>query len=223
MEDTEESCGVSNKANYNVRLNASAKDIVMTYIQLCCNYLILVQSSRNCGSSTYATRFIFIRGLEMMTNIFNVMLLTTKNISMTLHHTTKSMFLYVEFVSQMNDNEFLKLTSKDAVIYIYKKSIFKLIARPDVKRNLSELKKITYVNDSIYVVRYITEKLIEFDCLSSENSFDTIYNLMLEKVNNLRKIKRIVLTHFESKSYYTYNEAETRWKELHADLIILLD
>jgi hypothetical protein len=50
----------------------------------------------------------------------------TNNLELTLFHTQKSILYYIEFISQIGEDiqNHLKLTTKDATLFIYKKTIF---------------------------------------------------------------------------------------------------
>ena len=71
---------------------------------------------------------IVTKGIESISHIFTFILLYTKNLELTVYHTKKSYLYYNEFINQINDenNSFLKLNSKDAILFIYKKSIFEI-------------------------------------------------------------------------------------------------
>jgi hypothetical protein len=49
-------------------------------------------------------------------------------VDLTYFHCQKSFYFYVEFVSQISEDEkmFLQLTSRDASTYVYKKTIFEI-------------------------------------------------------------------------------------------------
>ena len=76
----------------------------------------------------FYTRFIIFRGLETITNVFNHILYYTKNIDLAYFHSQRSFYFYIEFIGQISNiqNTFLQLTSRDAVIYVYKKTIFEI-------------------------------------------------------------------------------------------------
>merc|ERR1711991_36992 len=65
-------------------------------------------------------------GVESLTHIFTFLIFYTKNMPLTYHHCEKSLFYYIEFIGQIGDDNhtFLQLNSKDAVLFIYEKSIF---------------------------------------------------------------------------------------------------
>jgi len=73
-------------------------------------------------------KYIFERGFDTVTNVFVGMLLSTKNIDLSLYHGQKSLYFYIEFIEQISDsqNSFLQLSSRDAVMFVYKRTIFEL-------------------------------------------------------------------------------------------------
>ena len=73
-------------------------------------------------------KYIINYGIDTITHIYKLLLLYTKNVSLTVHHCEKSILFYVEFITQIGDDNhsFLQLTSKDAVMFLYKKTLFEL-------------------------------------------------------------------------------------------------
>jgi len=72
--------------------------------------------------------FIFERGIETLIHIFSMIYYYTKNLDLTFYHSQKAYYFYIEFIEQISDDNitFLKLSSKDAVMFVYKKTIFDL-------------------------------------------------------------------------------------------------
>ena len=71
-------------------------------------------------------KFIIQRGLITITNVFNIILFYSKNLDMAYYHSQKAYYFYVEFIGQISEehNTFLQLSSRDAILFIYKKTIF---------------------------------------------------------------------------------------------------
>tara|TARA_B100000795_G_C22799135_1_gene440881 strand:- start:62 stop:805 length:744 start_codon:yes stop_codon:yes gene_type:complete len=69
---------------------------------------------------------IVIKGIRSVNHIFLFLFLYTKNLSLTLYHCKKAFLYYIEFINQIGEegNSYLQLNSTDAIIFIYKKSIF---------------------------------------------------------------------------------------------------
>ena len=78
--------------------------------------------------STKLFTYIIVSGLETITHVFKLIMLCTGNLDAAVFHAQNSTLLYVEFMTQIKDstNVFLKLSVRDAIIYVYKKSIFQL-------------------------------------------------------------------------------------------------
>jgi hypothetical protein len=72
--------------------------------------------------------YIYVKGLESIYNIFDYLLYNTRNINLVKEHCQKVIYFYIEFINQIMDdsNVFLNLTIMDAVLFIYKKTIFNI-------------------------------------------------------------------------------------------------
>ena len=70
--------------------------------------------------------FIIDRGIKTITHVYNFLIMYTKNINLLEHHLEKAYLYYVEFVSQIGEesNTYIKLNSKDATLFVYKKTIY---------------------------------------------------------------------------------------------------
>ena len=74
------------------------------------------------------TPFIIIRGLDTITHVFIMMLYYTQHLETVYNYSKKALYLYIEFIEQItfDNNSFLQLSSKDAVIYVYKKTLYEI-------------------------------------------------------------------------------------------------
>ena len=97
------------------------------FIQLIDEYMKYVASTLHIHDPQYK-KFVICRGIQSLHHIFNQLLIHTKNIHLVVHHLQKAICLYVEFNGQIkiDSNEFLKLTSNDSIMFLYKKTIFAL-------------------------------------------------------------------------------------------------
>ena len=87
--------------------------------------------------------YIFVKGQEVLANIIKILLLSTNNLDLVLYHTHKSYYYYIEFISQLEtDNNQLELNVKDAIIFVYKKTIFEL------KSNIVDLNNSNNINNT---------------------------------------------------------------------------
>lgn len=126
-------------------------------------------------------KFTLIRGLETMGHVYKLVLLHTNNVSAAIYHSQRSICLYVEFILQIMENSqtFLKLTTKDAVLYVYRETIFRLKKNLLTQENIDVPENEKYnlrekLNKILYdVVDYIQNKMKGTEILPSE-----IYLLM---------------------------------------------
>ena len=72
--------------------------------------------------------YIFERGVNTVTSVFVGLIEYTKNVDLAFHHGKKAFYFYIEFIEQISDsqNSFLQLTSRDAVMFVYKRTIFEV-------------------------------------------------------------------------------------------------
>jgi len=73
-------------------------------------------------------RYIFERGIKTVTSVFVGLMEYTKNVDLAFHHGKKAFYFYIEFIEQISDaqNSFLQLTSRDAVMFVYKRTLFEV-------------------------------------------------------------------------------------------------
>jgi hypothetical protein len=111
--------------NYKKELDYEISVITQKYSELIVDYLkFAIENLKN--KKDKLLKFIIIRGLDTITHVFLFILYFTKNMELTYFHSQKSYYFYVEFVGQISDDEkmFLQLTSRDASMYVYKKTVF---------------------------------------------------------------------------------------------------
>jgi len=113
--------------NYNKDLTVTVEDVMNKYTELLVEYIHFILDNIKIKKREYAV-FIVNRGLDTVTHVFTNILFYTKNLELAFVHAQKSFYLYVEFINQISEVEklFLQLSSRDAMIYVYKKTVFEL-------------------------------------------------------------------------------------------------
>lgn len=110
--------------NYKMSFDFYRNDMSNHYIDLVEYYLNHIQETSN------VSQHIVYKGVDVITNIFITLLVHSKNLSLTLYHCRASIFYFVEYMNQIDkkDEKFLlvNLTLKDAIIYLYRKSIYEI-------------------------------------------------------------------------------------------------
>jgi hypothetical protein len=165
--------------NYKVDLITSIEEIIEKFSELIIEYYKFIIEHISLKNSNY-TKFIIIRGLDTITNVFYNILFYTKNIDLTFYHCQKSFYFYVEFVGQISEDEkvFLQLTSRDASTYVYKKTIFDI--NNEIKKKIGnpsdEVKyKINIINTYISIYKTIINKIIDNINIDIEKNSKSIY------------------------------------------------
>lgn len=127
-------------SNYDKRLtNKYLSDYITHYIELVNEFILHATETVKVQNYNYYL-FIFQRGIDTIKHIYNFLLLYTRNIELTMIHCKKAYLYYIEFISQIGEdnNSFLQLNSKDATLFVYKKTIFDL--NNTVRKNFSQTK-----------------------------------------------------------------------------------
>tara|TARA_Y100000816_G_C26096048_1_gene580082 strand:- start:936 stop:1766 length:831 start_codon:yes stop_codon:yes gene_type:complete len=148
--------------NYHKNLNINNyNEYLSKFIDIINEFLIHSSTSINIKDLKYYT-FVHIRGLQTIKHIFKYLLYYTKNINLTVHHCKKAYLYYVEFISQIGEDShsYLQLNSKDAALFVYKKTIYELnnSKMQSHKMNINEVK----IFELMTSVINIYEKIIIF-------------------------------------------------------------
>ena len=124
-----------NTDNFKKTLDVTTCVILNKYKDYIFDFFNIIIDNIKVKNNSYY-KFIITRGLETITNVFTTILYYTKNIELTCFHCQKASYFYVEFVSQISEeqNMFLQLSSRDATSYVYKKTIYEL--NNEFKKNM---------------------------------------------------------------------------------------
>jgi len=111
--------------NYLETYDVQESAIYAKYVNLLSEFTSQAQSSITISNIDYY-KYVVIKGVETITHVFRLLLLYTKNIELSYFNCKKALYYYIEFIGQISEDnhEFLKLTSKDASLFVYKKTIF---------------------------------------------------------------------------------------------------
>lgn len=164
--------------NYRAIIEYSIPEILTKFVSVIVEYMRFISEKIVTKNKRYYT-FIFERGLETIIHIFSLILYYTKNIDLTFYYTQKAYYCYIEFIEQISDEnaKFLQLSSRDAILFVYKKTIFELnneyiknapLITEDEKKILSQ------VDDYIYIYKKIIGCLINHTDFKCETKIDYI-------------------------------------------------
>ena len=188
MSVNKNSYSITNNDNYKQNINYNVENILEKYLSILTDYFKhLEESNFNIYNRYY--KYIIINGVNCINNIFKILLLYTNNIDLVIYHTQKSFIYYVEFITQISNenNNFLQLNSKDATLFVYKKTIFEI--NNDIRKDFS-IKKVNReildnINDYIILCQKITDEFIN---INDENIYKNLQNKILPILKKLIEV-----------------------------------
>ena len=136
-----------NLDNYKLILHYSIPDIIKTYLTLVPAYITLffekIKFDSHCEDGYF---FILNRGLVTIGHVFNLILLYTKNLNVAYVYSQKALYYYIEFIEEVfNFNqELINLNSIDAVIFVYKRTIFEINNNIKINQKLNTEESATF-------------------------------------------------------------------------------
>ena len=124
-------------SNYNPSIENSVSEILNKFVDVLIEYIRFISEKIIMKNKKYYC-FIFERGIETLIHVFSVIFYYTKNLNLTFYHTQKACYFYVEFIEQISDDNvtFLQLSSRDATLFVYKKTIFDI--NNEYKKSIQE-------------------------------------------------------------------------------------
>lgn len=185
-----------NTDNFKQLLHYNPSEILIKYNELLNEYLNYFIENNKIKNPNYL-KFIVIRGIETITHVFNTILHYTKNLEITYLHCQKAYYYYTEFICQISEDQniFLQLSSKDAIMYVYKKTIYEI--NNEYKKNIvdllkDELDKINYVTEYIILLKSLVSIIINNENFLNKND----NTKLIEQFSNLSN--KIILAKIDS-------------------------
>ena len=205
---------LQNLDNYRKNIDNTTSEITEKYYMLIAEYFKFITENIKVKNSNFA-KFIITRGLDTITNVFNSIFYYTKNIDLTYFHCQKSFYFYVEFVGQISEDEkmFLQLSSRDATLYVYKKTIFEI--NNEYKNGCESSKlindQLTIINTYINIYKTIIYKIIQNDNPANNNSlYIETFEKICKKINktNLNNENVVLLNDIMDKFYFLISDVD---------------
>jgi hypothetical protein len=217
MKNEETNNSLNNPDNYKKQIDCSIGVIIEKYSTLMIEYYKTIHPIVYLKNNTYC-KYIIIRGLDTLTNVFLNILSSTKNEELTYFYCQKAFYFYIEFIDQISDDEktFLQLTSRDATTYVYKKTIFE-ICQEHKKSNDAEhnekCKKIGHFINTLqmYLLKIINSKTIE----DNLELLQTVCNKLVSSSN------KVTSSDLENITEKIYNKIENVHSFLNVSLCII--
>ena len=180
-----------NVENYRSVIKNSSQEILTKFIEVIVEYMRLIAERINIKNKQYYV-FIFERGIETLIHIFSMIFYYTKNLELTFYHSQKAYYFYVEFIEQISDDNitFLQLSSRDALMFVYKKSIFDL--NNERKKTCPPLTSdehaiISYTDAHMHIYKKLVSFILSHKDFSYENKLDYI-NMSCDKIQKIATV-----------------------------------
>ena len=164
--------------NYKSHIDNTVQDILNKFVIIIITYMRLITEKKTMKNNPYY-KFIFERGLETLIHIFSIIFYYTKNLELTFYHTQKAYYFYIEFIEQISDDNvtFLHLSSRDAILFVYKKTIYDL--NNEYKKNIKEPSQeekniLAIVNSYINIYKNVIKFMISHKDFNYDTTSDCI-------------------------------------------------
>ena len=128
---------LQNLENYNKQLSETPIEVFCKYNEIINEFIIQFSNISSYTQKEPYIKYIIKCGINTITHIFNVISLYTMNMELTKLYCNQGAYYYSEFTEQMvgEHTSFLKLSTKDAIMFVYKKTIFEI--NDEYKNNFS--------------------------------------------------------------------------------------
>ena len=170
------------------------ENLVNIFIKHSTVFINALAENEKIKNNLYFENIIF-KGIEALKYIFIITLSNNYDIKEVDNVLEKAIIYYVEFVSQIGEdtNVFLKLNIKDAIIFVYKKTIFNLV-KTNNDINFKEMHTVYDAVDLyIDIIKIQNNGSIENNSIKIiSKSFDSTNTLFKNiDINNINKNKEI--------------------------------
>jgi len=179
-----------NVGNYKPIIENTIQDILTKFVIIIIEYMRLIAEKITMKNKPYY-KFIFQRGLETLIHVFSILFYYTKNLELTFYHAQKAIYYYIEFIEQISDENvsFLNLSSRDAVLFVYKKTIYEInneYKRNIIEPNINEQNLLLFFNSYKYIYKNIIQFIINHKEFKYETKIEYI-NLCCDSIELISK------------------------------------
>tara|TARA_Y100000768_G_C23956177_1_gene672925 strand:- start:75 stop:878 length:804 start_codon:yes stop_codon:yes gene_type:complete len=155
---------ILNINNYNKTL-VNVNIVIDEYHKLCNEYLIHIINQLIIKDNIHYL-FVIERGFDLFKNIFVMLLHYTKNLELVIHHLRKSYLYYTEFIGQVGEdsNSFLQLNSKDACLFVYKKTIYDINEefKKQYEMNEEDKEVFYFLKENVYLYTSLIKNICKY-------------------------------------------------------------
>lgn len=145
--------------NYLSSLNATATEIYAKYLGSVAEFVEQAETSLPISNVEYF-RYVVLKGIETLTHVFRMLILYTRNVDLTFFNSKKALYYFIEFIGQIGEDhhDFLSLTSTDATMFVYKKTVFSL--ETSMRKEFKEKDEEKIIIDNVFLLTELTLKAL---------------------------------------------------------------
>ena len=201
----EKECLIEKNEIKKKKLNCSINEILLKYFDLIEDYVNSFKKNIKIYNTNHKN-IIFNKGLSCIIIIYSILLINTNNLNIVTSNTKKGICYYIEFIEQILSNKDLNLTSQDALLFVYKKTISNIKIKTDTSIVHNKIKillqlynflllehvnlNILYIDNQ--VIKQIKDLIINISKLKSIKKTTEISTYLLhEKIDLLTKIQYV--------------------------------
>jgi hypothetical protein len=99
---------LNNHDNYKKNIDSSFGEVVDKYMLLLIEYIqFIMEYMHNSGimKNSAFNKFIVQKGIDTITHVFTLLLYYSRNLELSYYHSQKAFYLYVEFISQVSNEQ----------------------------------------------------------------------------------------------------------------------
>ena len=162
-------------------------EYISKYVIIMSEFILYNSSKKHYRTLDY-NQYVTHQGIQTLFHIYHNLLMHTKNIDLVSYHVQKAYYYYIEFISQINKEQhsFLQFNIKDAIMFIYKKTIFNLDKQLIDALNLSKDEKHILRNlyDITNKINHLLIYVTDIIRINSNNDDDHKNNNNLVEINS---------------------------------------
>jgi len=180
-----------NTSNYKSSIENSVLEILNKFIEVIVEYIRIILEKKTFKNEIY-NDFIFERGFDTLKHVFLIIFYYTKNLELSFYHTQKAYYFYIEFIEQITEDHvtFLRLGSRDATIFVYKRTIFDLnneFKKEMEEPNFAEKNILETINVFIPIYKDIIFYVMKYNDSINDNKKKYI-NIFYHSIKNINEI-----------------------------------
>lgn len=194
--EKEKNRDIMNKNNYKKTLK-NTDTIIFEYVKILHEYAMHIMSHMKIKDEKHYI-FILKRGYDLLKNIFLLLIYYTNNIELVAFHLRKSYLYYTEFIGQIGEdsNSYLQLNSKDACLFVYKKTIYDINEEFKKSHEIQDNKKkdVELFKKKVMLIDEIEKTLIELkikDVGIPDQKIDWLNKLRINIIKIMEEINSI--------------------------------